>query len=65
MTVLRRPFARFGFALLLGLLLWSCAEKTVQAPATPSEPVAVVIDGAQVWDGTGAPPVQDTVVVLK
>ena len=48
MTVLRRPFAAFVLVVLTGLLLLSCAEKTVQAPATPSEPVAVVIDGAQV-----------------
>ena len=65
MTVLRRPFVGFAFVLLFGLLLSSCAEKTVQAPAPPAEPVAVVIDGAQVWDGTGAPPVQDAVVVIK
>ena len=65
MTVLRRPFACLHLVLLLQLLLLSCAEKPVQAPATPSGPVAVVIDGAQVWDGTGAAPVQDAVVVIK
>ena len=65
MTVLRRPFACLHLVLLLQLLLLSCAEKPVQAPATPSGPVAVVIDGAQVWDGTGAEPVQDAVVVIK
>src|SRR4026209_2667799 len=65
MTVLRRSFAAVVFVLLIGLLLSSCAEKTVQAPAPPAEPVAVVIEGAQVWDGTGAPPVQDAVVVIK
>src|SRR6185503_10727745 len=65
MTVLRRSFPCFAFALLLGLFLLSCAEKPVQSPVTPSEPVAVVIDGAQVWDGTGAPSVPDTVVVIK
>jgi len=65
MTVLRRPFDVVAFPLLLGLLLSSCSEKTVQAPAPPAEPVALVIDGAQVWDGTGAPPVQDAVVVIQ
>ena len=66
MTDLRRPFDRFGFVLLLGLVLSSCGEKAVQAPTTtPAEPVAIVIDGSQVWDGTGGPPVQDAVVVIK
>jgi len=66
MTVLRRLFERFGFVLLLGLVLSSCGEKAVQAPTTtPSEPVAFVIDGARVWDGAGGPPVQDAVVVIK
>src|SRR4030095_8536016 len=65
MTVLRRPFACLHLVLLLQLLLLSCAEKPVQAPAPSSEPVAVVIDGAQVWDGPGAAPVQDAVVVIK
>src|SRR6185295_12691221 len=65
MTVLRRPFACLHLVLLLELLLSSCAEKPVQAPATRSGPVAVVIDGAQIWDGTGAAPVQDAVVVIK
>ena len=65
MTVLCRSFDVLVFAVLLGLLLSSCAEKTVQAPAPPAGPVALVIDGAQVWDGTGAPPVQDAVVVIQ
>jgi imidazolonepropionase-like amidohydrolase len=66
MTLLRRLLDRFSCSVLLGVLLSSCAEKAVQAPTTtPAEPVAVVIDGAQVWDGNGGPPVQDSVVVIK
>ena len=65
MTVLRRPFDVLVVSVLLGLLLSSCSEKTVQAPPPPAEPVALVIDGAQVWDGTGASPVQDAVVVIQ
>lgn len=65
MTVSSRLFNALVFSILLGLSLISCAEKTVQSPAPPAEPVALVIDGAQVWDGTGAAPVQDAVVVVK
>jgi len=65
MPVLRRPFNVLVASLLIGFFFSSCAEKAVQAPATPSAPVALVIDGAQLWDGTGAPPVQDSVVVIK
>ena len=65
MTVLRRPFELLASLLMLGLLLASCAEKTVQAPATPPEPPALVIEGAQVWDGTGNPALQDAVIVVK
>jgi imidazolonepropionase-like amidohydrolase len=56
---------RFAASALLFLSLQSCAEKTVQAPAHSVEPVALAIEGAQVWDGTGAPPVQDAVLVIK
>ncbi len=45
--------------------LVSCSEKIVQVPAPSPEPAALVIDGAQIWDGSGAPPVQDAVVVIK
>src|SRR5262245_25546184 len=65
MSVLRHPFDVLSVSLTMGLLLSSCSEKTVQAPTTPVEPVAIAIEGAQVWDGTGAPPVQDGVVVIK
>ena len=65
MSVLRSPFDVLSLSLTMGLLLSSCSEKTVQAPTTPVEQVAIAIEGAQVWDGTGAPPVQDAVVVIK
>jgi imidazolonepropionase-like amidohydrolase len=65
MSVLRSPFDVLSLSLTMGLLLSSCSEKTVQAPTAPVEPVAIAIEGAQVWDGTGAPPVQDAVVVIK
>lgn len=55
----------FSAAVIFLVFLASCSEKTVQAPAPPAEPVAVVIDGAQLWDGTGAPPVQDAIVVIQ
>jgi imidazolonepropionase-like amidohydrolase len=47
------------------LLLHGCAEKSVQPPTTLRELPAVVIDGAQIWDGTGTPAVQDAVLVIK
>ena len=54
-----------GLALTGLVLLHGCAEKSVQAPATPAEPPAVIFDGAQIWDGTGTPAVQDAVLVIK
>src|SRR5262245_60136278 len=65
MTVLRRQFVALVVSFLLGLLLSSCAEQTVQAPPPAAEPVATAIEGAQLWDGTGAAPVADAVVVIK
>jgi len=55
----------FAASALLFLSLQSCVEKTVQAPATAPEAPVIVLDGAQIWDGTGAPPVQDAVVVIQ
>ncbi len=55
------------FSLLLAslTLLSACSEQRVQAPATAPEPPAIVIDGAQLWDGTGVPAIQDAVVVIR
>ena len=36
MTVLRRSFDNLSFCVLMGVLLSSCAEKTVQAPVQHS-----------------------------
>jgi imidazolonepropionase-like amidohydrolase len=42
-----------------------------QQPSTPSSsttvlaPATFVIDGAQIWDGAGTPPIQDAVLVVK
>lgn len=46
-------------------LLSACSEQKVQAPSAPPESSAIVITGAQIWDGTGVPPVQDGVIVIK
>lgn len=61
---LRKPL-RSLCLLALSLFVQCCAERTVQAPTTPPEPPAVVIDGAQIWDGTGTPAVQDAVLVMR
>lgn len=51
---------------LLVTLLAACSENAPDAPGAPAagEPV-LVVDGAQLWDGTGASPVQDAVVVIR
>jgi imidazolonepropionase-like amidohydrolase len=64
MKLIQQSSKAFALGALL-LLLNSCAEKAVQAPATSSEPPAIVIDGAQIWDATGTPAVQDAVLVIK
>jgi imidazolonepropionase-like amidohydrolase len=46
--------------LFLVLSLTACAEK----PAEPPANAALVIDGAKLWDGTGAPAIDDSVVVI-
>src|SRR5437667_10100818 len=53
----RSNFMAFVFV----LTLVACTEKPTTPPVSP----AVVIDGAQIWDGTGSPPVQDAILVMK
>lgn len=65
-TVLARIlFKNVAGIALLFLVCASCSERTVQAPATAPETAGTVIDGAQIWDGTGTPAVQDAVLVIK
>ena len=56
----RSSFIPFLFV----LPLLACGEKPAAPPASTVSP-AVVIDGAQIWDGTGNPPVQDAILVVK
>jgi imidazolonepropionase-like amidohydrolase len=60
---------RFSFSLLcLCGFLFACSapsqEKTA-APAANSTPAVVVIDGANIWDGTGQPAITDGIVVIN
>ncbi|MEW5974407.1 MAG: amidohydrolase family protein [Acidobacteriota bacterium] len=58
---------RLVVAITVSLLLASgCADKPAPVHVTerPTETVTV-IDGAQVWDGTGLPPTQDAVLVMR
>src|SRR5436309_15738567 len=56
----RSSFIPFLFV----LPLLACGEKPAAPPASTVSP-AVVIDGAQIWDGTGNPQVQDAILVIK
>src|SRR3989454_4077148 len=56
----RSSFIPFLFV----LPLLACGEKPAAPPASTVSP-AVVIDGAQIWDGSGNPPVQDAILVIK
>ena len=49
---------------LLVLPLLACGEKPTAPPASTVSP-ELAIDGAQIWDGTGSPPVQDAILVIK
>jgi len=46
---------------LLLLSLAACSSGDIEAPAS----ISVVIDGARLWDGTGAPPVEDAILVIE
>ncbi len=52
--------------LLLLFLLPSCTQKSDpnRSASAPSAQAIIVIDGAQIWDGTGAPPIQDAVLII-
>src|SRR6266540_4224593 len=55
-----------GVLLLLPLLLLLPAHIEQRgSPLSAADAPAVVIDGAQVWDGTGRPPIQDAVLVIR
>src|SRR3989442_12188862 len=49
---------------LLVLPLLACDEKPAAPPESTVSP-ELAIDGAQIWDGTGSPPVQDAILVIK
>jgi imidazolonepropionase-like amidohydrolase len=48
-----------------GILLALAAACAPQAEEAPTSSDAIVIDGAQLWDGTGAPVVGDSVMVVE
>src|SRR5262245_60075449 len=57
---------RLSFSFLLLAILSSCTSQPPVPSSSPSPlvPATFVIDGAQIWDGTGSPPVQDAVLVV-
>ncbi len=58
---------RILFLVIVSLILalQSCSEKTTTPAEQKGDSAAIVIDGAQIWDGTGTPPVQDGILVVK
>ena len=55
---------RLAFVMLSALLLFgACGES--QAPSPTIEPGGLALVGAQLIDGSGAVPVQDSVVVIR
>src|SRR5262249_398704 len=57
---------RLSFSFILLAILSSCTSQPPVRSSLPSPPVSTtfVIDGAQIWDGTGSPPVQDAVLIV-
>jgi imidazolonepropionase-like amidohydrolase len=51
--------------ILLITLSWQACSAKSSPPSVASGPPILVIDGAQLWDGTGSPPVQDALVLIK
>ena len=66
MRIKTRQIFTIGPFFLLAGLVFSGAESARSVPAAArAAAAALVIDGAQLWDGTGRPPVQDAVLVIR
>src|SRR2546425_11835505 len=66
MEIKTRQILTIGSFLLLAGLVFISVESARSVPAAiRAAATALVIDGAQVWDGTGRPPVQDAVMVIR
>src|SRR5436309_1639149 len=66
MEIKMRQIFTIGLFFLLAGLVFSGAESARSVPAAArAAAAALVIDGAQLWDGTGRPPVQDAVLVIR
>lgn len=55
---------RYLLVCLVSLLLTMLLIRSGRTP-TAAAVETIVIDGAQIWDGTGKPPIQDAVVVIQ
>jgi imidazolonepropionase-like amidohydrolase len=63
------PDVSRGVCLFLLLFLLPSGNQKPPVPGSarsvPSVPAIFVIDGAQIWDGTGTPSIQDAVLIVK
>ncbi|HEX5000332.1 MAG TPA: amidohydrolase family protein [Terriglobia bacterium] len=61
---IRQAASRLAIAVLLAGL-GACSEAKTPEPPAEGGPPVTVIDGARLWDGTGAPAVDDAVLVIQ